>query len=89
LDLNVIENDSIINIISFGNILSDLNMIDEAKPNEALIFEAWKHITPEDNSEISEREMWKFCLAVYNSVEGDKNAKKGFYKKFGLTKATI
>lgn len=69
----------------FGNILSDLKMLQELKPNEEIIFEAWRTFCAEGVEDAPEENVKSFCIKVFNSLSS-KLSSTSVYKKLAINR---
>lgn len=69
----------------FGNILSDLKMLQELKPNEELISEAWNQFSSDVVDDAPEESVKKFCLEVFRSLSSKLPA-SSIYKKLAINR---
>ena len=74
LDRLGIDEGSELNMLQYGNLLTDLRMISDNGTNDDLLFEAWKAVCPQDQQTVNEQEVQNFVTNVYKTTEGQRIA---------------
>ena len=74
LDRLGIDEGSELNMLQYGNLLTDLRMISDNGTNDDLLFEAWKAVCPQDQQNVNEQVVQGFVTNVYKATEGQRIA---------------